>query len=303
MDQTLKIIRNTSSLKGIAQIQANAASRKLLTPDLQAALDLRAGELGREFLRAQTKLPLVNLSPAEERIVQAVSTYVGIKVRDGSNANLTIKGIRNRGLLGAAEVAVDKSTPTDGFRTLNESGLADLSYERIILDHPDEFSARAVWHSRRTLGLPNAMSKPPSRSGTPIQDHTERLLDWLKSRRDNDDHIRVFSNAEAAAGLGWENLQDFGRAYGNLQSRLDFACYRSGLPPLGLTAERPFEGAWRQDARTWAFPLASMQAAARGRSWSDEDFRMIGTEARALPGQAHYMWVDEIASAEERSCP
>jgi hypothetical protein len=40
--------------------------------------------------------------------------------------------------------------------------LADLSYEQIIVDHPEEFSTRAQWFARRTLGLPNSTEKPPN---------------------------------------------------------------------------------------------------------------------------------------------
>ncbi len=56
------------------------------------------------------------------------------------------------------------------------------------------------------------------------------ILDWLKSRRDPSGRIRPFTNADAAAVLGWSDLAKFGRAFGNLQSRLDFACYRVGVP-------------------------------------------------------------------------
>lgn len=298
MEQALRIIQNTHSLAGIAQIQANATARGRLTEELQAALDTRAGELGREYLRDQTGLAMDALSPAEEKIVKAVSIYVGMKVRDGSNANLTIRQIKNRGLLAAAEAAVDKAQPTAGFETLRDAGLDDLSYERIILDHPEEFSSRAQWHARRTLGLPNTLPKAPPRGGTPIQEQTERLLDWMSARRDPDGKIPAFTNAEAAAALGWTDLQVFGRAYGNLQSRLDFACYRIGLPPLGLSAEKPFAKAWGQEQRSWPFPVTEMQVAAQSRAWSKSDFDHVRAEASALPGQAHIAWHEAFASAE-----
>ena len=298
MEQALRIIRNTHSLAGIAQIQANASQRGRLTEELQAALDARAGELGREYLREQTGLTLETLTPAEEKIVRAVSIYVGMKVRDGSNANLTIRQIKNRGLLAAAEAAVDKAQPTAGFETLREAGLDDLSYERIILDHPEEFSSRAQWHARRTLGLANTLPKAPPRCGTPIQEQTERLVDWLAARRGADGRIPAFTNAEAAAALGWTDLQVFGRAYGNLQSRLDFACFRAGLPPLGLTAEKPFARAWGQELREWPFPVESMREAAQTRSWAKQDFDRVRAEASALPGQAHIAWHEALASTE-----
>lgn len=298
MEQARRIIQNTHTLAGLAQIQENARGNGRWTAELQEMLDGKAIELGRELLRAQTGLSLEELTPAEEKIVRAVSAYVGMKVRDGSNANLTIRQIKNRGLLGAAEAAVDKSQPTAGFEALRNAGLDELSYERIILDHPDEFSARAQWHSRRTLGLKNELPKAPPRGGTPIQEQTARLIDWLMARRGADGRVPAFSNAEGAAALGWSDLQVFGRAYGNLQSRLDFACYRAGLPPLGLTAEQEFAKAWGQDARSWRFPVQSMRAAAQTRVWSTRDFDLIRAEAAALPGQAHIAWQEALATSE-----
>jgi hypothetical protein len=66
------------------------------------------------------------------------------------------------------------------FRTLAEADLGDLSYEQIVLDHPDEFSPRAIWFSRRTLGLPNDSAKPPAKAISPTQTRTESLLSWLR---------------------------------------------------------------------------------------------------------------------------
>lgn len=299
MEQVQRIVQNTPTLEGLAQIKVNASKSGRLTPELESLLDDRSIELGREFLKAQLGWPLDVLTPAEERIVRAVSAYIGLKVRGGTNANLTIRQIKNRGsLLAAAEAAVDKVRPTAGFEALTEAGLDDLSYEQIILDHPEEFSARALWHARRTLGFENALAKAPSRSGTPIQEQTERLLDWLMARRGLDRRIPSFTNAEGAAALGWSDLQVFGRAYGNLQSRLDFACFRAALPPLGLTAEQAFARAWGLKDRDWRFPVDAMRSAAQTRAWSNIDFARIRSEATCLPGQAHIAWREAIATEE-----
>ncbi len=72
--------------------------------------------------------------------------------------------LRNWGLIGAAEAAVSRAKPTQGFQALADANLADLSYEQIIVDHPDEFSPRALWFSRRTLGLPNDTDRPPAQA-------------------------------------------------------------------------------------------------------------------------------------------
>ena len=48
-----------------------------------------------------------------------------------------------------------------GFTALAEADKEELSYEQIILDHPSEFSPRALWYARRTLGQPNDSLRPP----------------------------------------------------------------------------------------------------------------------------------------------
>src|SRR5262249_32934842 len=154
--------------------------------------------------------------------------------------------------------------------------LADLSYEQIIVDHPEEFSARAIWYSRRTLGLPTGSDRPPAKAITPVQVRTETLVNWLRSRAiSNGGYLSPHAKAEAASILGFYVMHKFGGVFGNIQSRLDFACYLVGLPPLGLTAAEPFARAWNQRDRSWAFPIQSMQAAARAHDWSAQEFERV----------------------------
>ena len=79
---------------------------------------------------------------------------------------------------------------------------------------------------------------------------------------------RRYEHAEAASAIGIDDMARSGRVFGNVQSRLDYACYVVGLPPLGLTAVAPFNKAWRQEERSWAYPVPEMIAAARQRRWS-----------------------------------
>lgn len=167
--RVVRTIRNIGTLDDLAQLETNASARGALTPELKEAIRLRSAELGRTLVAQRTALDLSDLSPAEEKIVEAVSEYVGVMKRQGKDATRTLLQLRNRGLLESAETAVAKATPTQGFRTLAESDLANLSYEQIIIDHPDEFSARALWYARRTLGLPNETDRPPSRGSRPAR--------------------------------------------------------------------------------------------------------------------------------------
>lgn len=300
-ERIARIIQNIANFEDLAQFEKNADRRNALDADVRLAVRARSTELGRVLITQRTGLDLSELSPAEVKIVQAVSEYVGVMKREGKDATRTFLQLRNRGLIDSAEVAVVKSKPTQGFQTLADADLADLSYEQIIVDHADEFSARALWFARRTLGLENESNKPPARTITPVQMRTEKLLMWLRARGDaNDGHLPAHSNAEAAAVLGMADMHQFGRVFGNIQSRIDFACYLAGLPPLGLAAEEPFAMAWNQQNRDWAYPVALMQAATRSRIWTQKDFNDVLSQTEGLPGQAHVSWKAEISVREDK---
>jgi predicted HNH restriction endonuclease len=296
-ERIARIIRNIGTLEDLARFETNVRDRDALTDELKDAIRHRSADLGRALISEKTGLELTDLSPAEERIVQAASEFVAVRKREGKGAGRTLDQLRNRGLIDAAEISVSKSKPTQGYQTLVEADLADLSYEKIIVDHPDEFSQRAIWFSRRTLGLPNESTKPPAKAISPTQTRTESLLRWLRERSEPDGgRLPSFTNADAAAVLGMTDMHQFGRVFGNIQSRIDFACYVGGLPPLGLAADAPFDKAWNQQDRDWAFPIETMQAAARSRIWRDKDFDLVLRETERLPGSAHVSWKKELAT-------
>lgn len=298
-----KIARTIAGLRDWKEHQEftkNALAKGRLTPEVKAALDRRSVELGRELVAQKTGLDLSSLTAAEEKIVLVVSQYVALKELQSSHATRTFAQLRNRGLIGAVEAAVCRSSPTKGFQTLAEENHSDISYEQIVVDHPAEFSERANWYSRRTLGMPNEFSAPPAQESIDTQTRTTAFITWLKnSARNNDGVIPSFTNELAAAAIGLGGMQTYGRVHGNMQSRIDFACYRAGLPPLGLAAEQPFELAWSQESRTWEFPVYGMQRAAQLREWTDQDFDSVLRETERLPGQAHLIWKDALAKEEQ----
>ncbi|PBB35914.1 EVE domain-containing protein [Mesorhizobium sp. WSM3882] len=292
VSRSLKAIKD---FKALIQLEKNVRERVVFDEETAAAFRERGEIIARGMISERTGLDLSELTPAEEKIVRAVSEYLAIKQRAGSNANRTLDQLRNRGLIEAAETAVSKSRPTQGYETLHREDLDDLSYEQIVIDHPEEFSPRALWFSRRTLGMANASDKAPARPSIPAQIRTEELLKWLGARAAaNGGHISPFANADAAATLGMTDMTRHGRVYGNIQSRLDFACYRLGLPPLGLTAAAPFAEAWQQEDRSWPFPVQAMQRAAQSFRWQPHDFERLVVETQSLPGQAHLLWKAEL---------
>ncbi|WP_156375876.1 HNH endonuclease [Methylobacterium sp. Leaf125] len=299
-DRIARNIRNIRSLEDLAQFEINARAKRALDDEMGAAIRDRTGELGRNLIADRTGLDLTDLSPAEEKIVRAISIYAGMKKREGSNANRTIGQIERQGLLGAAEISVMSRKPTAGYEALAAADHAELTYEQIVIDHSEEFSPRALWFARNTLKLPNATDKPPARAITPVQARTEALLKWLHGRRSANGELSPHSNAQAAAALGMDEMHRHGRVFGNIQSRIDYACYVSGLPPLGLTADAPFERAWQREERSWSFPLSTMQVAAQAHRWHDKDFDAVLRETERLPGQAHLSWRKELRENEGR---
>src|SRR5262249_23538805 len=145
----------------LAVLEQNIRSKNALTDEVADALKLRAVELGRAYVAEKTGRSLDRLTPAEEKIVQACAEYAAVLRRQGKYPTRTLDQIRRSGLIAAAETAVSRSGQTQGFRTLAEEDWQEISYEQIVVDHAEEFSPRAVWFARRTLGLPNQSSKPP----------------------------------------------------------------------------------------------------------------------------------------------
>lgn len=296
-----RIIGGTKSWAELSQLEKNIKERNAFTADVEAALVKRSTELGLDYILRETGLGLNMLSSAEKKIVMVIGEYAAILRRKGKYPSRTLQQIKRRGLLDAAEVAVTNKKPTKGFEILLEADLEDLSYERVVLDHQDEFSPRAVWFARRTLRIENELENPPAPSHGSVNVRTLSLLYWIESRAEtNGGIIPPFTNAEAANAIGLGALTDFGRVHGNIQSRIDLACFLCDLPPLGCAAEKTFEKAWDQEGRSWAFPGALLQQVAQKRKWEKEDFQKIRERVQDLSAQAHIPWREVFTLEEQR---
>lgn len=302
MDERLgRTINGVLSWRDLDQLEINIRQRDGLSDEVQAALTARSNALGFEYVVRETGLIPGEMTPAERMIVAAIGEYAAIMKRKGRTPSRTIQQIRARGLIDAAEASVCKAKPTQGFRVLADADLEDLSYERIVLDHLDEFSPRAIWFARRTLGEENFTDRPPPPTHSDVSSRTLRMLEWLKEMAaKNNGLLPPFSNADAASAIGLGALKTYGRVQGNIQSRLDFACYLCDLPPLGCAAIAPFENAWGQDEREWAFDIAGLQSAAQTRQWESDDFALIHAAVEKLPGIAHIPWRDALRNAQEQ---
>lgn len=294
----LDTISRTADFEKLEILEQNIRRNDALTTEVEAALRAQYSVLGRGLVASRTGLELDDISQAEEKIIEAVSKYVGLQKREGKTANRTFQMIADRGLIEAAEVSVMRNKPTQGFEVLEEAALEELSFEQIIVDHPEEFSPRSIWFARKTLGLPNESEKPPASDALITQIRTEKLIDWWRQIIATSGKIGGYTNADVGRLLGFDDLSSHGRVLGNITSRIDFACYRCGVPPLGLCADKPFANAWSQEDRSWAFPVQDMAAAAQTRNWSTVDLDRILAETRKLPGTASIPWKREISEEE-----
>jgi len=297
----LIIIAGVDNLKKLQTLEENIQKAKANTAEIDAAIETKYSEFGRYILSEKTNIELDALSPAENKIVDAIGRYVGLMKRDGKSASRTFQIVNNRGLIDAAEVTVAKSKVTQGFTALEAADLKSLSFEQIIVDFSDEFSVRALWFARRTLGLSNSSNKPPADLGSLTQQRTETVLDWLIKRAEMQQGVLSgYSNADVGLVLGFEDLSQYGRVLGNIQSRIDFACYKESVPPLGLCVIEPFNRAWSQEKRSWTFPVAEMQNAARSYVWSNRDLERVRMSTRFLPGQASISWRKELLERDTK---
>lgn len=161
-----------------------------------------------------------------------------------------------------------------------------------------EAASRAV---TTLLGIDISELTPEMLNAPKVQANTEVILDWLKDNAAANDGTLKFSNTDLARVLGWKKPN---QPLGNLISRMDLACYRADLPPLGCAAERTFDRAWSQHRgidKAWKFPADKMIAAAKSRRWSPDDFARIKQESRCIQnGVAYLAWEEEHVANEAK---
>lgn len=133
-------------LKTVADCEQFALNVQARLPDLANAARRRAVELQALAHGAQ--------SAAERESLAAVYAYErtltkkkGKKVR----ASRTWQMIDRHGIIGAVERAVNRPADPVGYTALAEMGLQDLSFESVVLRHPDVFSPEAVARSYERL--------------------------------------------------------------------------------------------------------------------------------------------------------
>lgn len=129
-----------------------------------------------------------------------------------------------------------------------------------------------------------------------IQDAVSALLGWYNARAvEGKGRIQPFQYRDAGAAIGISNWETHAQFFGQVQSGVDYACYRCDLPPLSLTAAVPFRNAWTLDASfDWAFPVETMTSAARNHTWTSEEFAELIAATSTVGGSPRIKWKTEL---------
>lgn len=92
---------------------------------------------------------------AEIEALQAIYAYEEVVLfeRHGrkTHASRTWLLVKNHGIIGAVEKAVNRKDDSSGFTALREVDMLDLSFEAIVVRYPELFSQEAVARSKQRL--------------------------------------------------------------------------------------------------------------------------------------------------------
>ena len=134
---------------------------KLKTPE--ECMQLSKNIQNRDPVRAQkarrraVELRAISQNPANEvevELLKALYAYEEVlseKNKRKTSASRTWQMIKRHGLIHAAEKAVDRKIEPAGYKVLVEMGMHDLTFEAVIVKHPEYFNNNAVSRAKERL--------------------------------------------------------------------------------------------------------------------------------------------------------
>ncbi len=134
---------------------------KLKTPEecMQLALNVRERNpaLAREARRRAVELRAAShgiKSVVELELLKALYAYEEVLSENNkrrTRASRTWQMIKRHGIIAAAERAVNRKIEATGYRVLVAMGLHDLTFEAVIVRHPDKFGQEVVSRAKERL--------------------------------------------------------------------------------------------------------------------------------------------------------
>lgn len=135
--------------------------KKLKTPAecIQLAKNVieRNPDLAREARRRAVELRAISHGSNNDvefellKVLYAYEEVLTQKNKKTTRATRTWQMIKRHGIIGAAERAVDRKIEPIGYKVLVEMGMQDLTFETVIIRHPDIFNKEVVSRAKERL--------------------------------------------------------------------------------------------------------------------------------------------------------
>jgi len=134
---------------------------KLKTPAqcIQLAKNVieRNPALAQEARRRAVELRAISFGSTKEvelELLKALYAYEEVlteKNKRTTRASRTWQMIKKYGIIRAAEKAVDRPIEPNGYKVLVQMGMQDLTFESVIVRHPDSFNEEVVLRAQERL--------------------------------------------------------------------------------------------------------------------------------------------------------
>jgi hypothetical protein len=95
-------------------------------------------------------------SDVEYELLKVLYAYEEVlfeKNKKHTRASRTWQMIKNHGIIGAAERAVNRNIEPAGYKVLAEMGMHDLTFEAVIVRYPNAFNQEVVSHAKERLKI------------------------------------------------------------------------------------------------------------------------------------------------------
>jgi hypothetical protein len=138
-------------LKTAEECESFAKNVEKTHPELAQQARRRAVELRAASYGATTD--------AEREALQAVFAVEEVLTQKNgkkTKASRTWQSINKYGIIGTVQRVVNRSKQTDGYTALRDMGMADFTFEAVVLRHPTLFSADALSRAQTRLSAQNA---------------------------------------------------------------------------------------------------------------------------------------------------
>ena len=142
-EKIIKLVGHLKTPEDCEQVALNVEAKQ---PAFAIAARRKAIEIKASTHKATTE--------AEEHSFQAVYAYerrMTLERGRKTRATRQWKMVTKLGIIEAMESIVKNPTASAGYQALVKMGMQDMSFEAVVLRHPDVFSAEAVEQSKQSL--------------------------------------------------------------------------------------------------------------------------------------------------------